>query len=76
MSNDFTHLWNDLPKEERVRLMPYAIESQVRHVLQTRNILVRGHARTLAEIDQHIRNLDRELEKHRTPGSDKEGTEI
>ena len=57
------HLWNDLPFEERHRLMPYATECQIRHYKQMRQLAVRNHRRTLAEIDKWISNLESELPK-------------
>ena len=57
----FDHLWNDLPLEERNRLLPHMIESQIRHLRMTRAIIVRGHKRTLAELDDWIGNLERGL---------------
>jgi len=52
-----THLWNDLPQAERHRLMPHQFESQIMYLEQARAVLVRGHHRTLAEMDNWIKNL-------------------
>lgn len=57
----FTHLWNDLPQDERRRLHPYLIEAHILHLQQTRAKIVRGHKRTLAEIDGQINSLRRAL---------------
>lgn len=59
--NEHSHLWNDLPDAERKRLVPFLIESQVLHLEQTRSMIVRGHERTLAELDAQIVNLKSEL---------------
>jgi len=64
---DFSHLWNDLPFEERMRLMPCQIESQILHLTQARNVIVRSHKRTLAEMDDWIKNLERDLKKYPSP---------
>lgn len=64
-TNHFTHLWNDMSFTERSRLQPYQTEAQIRYVLQARQMLVRSHQRTLNEIDDWVRNLQFELEKHR-----------
>ena len=58
-----THLWNDLPIEERARLMPYEQESQVLHLCQVRNLMIRNHKRALAEIDDWIGNIQDDLPK-------------
>jgi hypothetical protein len=60
-ANKHTHLWNDLPQEERERLMPYEIESQKRHILQFKAVAIRNHQRHMRELDDWIKNLDREL---------------
>ena len=57
----FDHLWNDLPFEERMRLHPYQIESQILHLKQARALLVRGHQRNMAELNTWIKNLERGL---------------
>ena len=69
---DHTHLWNDLPFDERHRLMPYMVETQIMHLEQTRAKVVRGHKRTLSEIDDQINNL--KSSKHLKPSvNDTEG---
>ena len=56
-----THLWNDMPFEERERLMPYMIECQILHLEQAKIQIKRGHRRTMDSINSHIRNLKEEL---------------
>ena len=58
-----SHLWNGLPYEERVRLMPYMIETHVRHLEQALALAVRAHRRHLREIDDWIENLKNDLAK-------------
>lgn len=58
-----THLWNDLPYEERKRLMPHMIESQRRHILQCRKKAVDAHKKHMKSLDELVKNLDNELSK-------------
>lgn len=60
----FSHLWNDMPFDERLRLMPFEIESQIRHLKGARAIIVSGHNQTLAKMDKWIANLERSLRDH------------
>jgi hypothetical protein len=55
------HLFNDLPFEERKRLAPYMIESQIRHLAQARALIVRAHNAELRELDLWIQNCERSL---------------
>lgn len=57
------HLWNNLPFEERSRLMPYMIQTHIRHLEQARALAVRAHRRQLREIDDWIANLRSDLTK-------------
>lgn len=52
-----------LPFEERTRLMPYMIETHIRHLEQARALAIRAHRQQLKEIDDWIDNLKRDLEK-------------
>lgn len=63
MRNKYSHLWNDLPYEERNRLVPHMLEAQILHLEQARATLVRGHKETLQRLDQQIYNLERELSR-------------
>lgn len=56
-------LWNELPIEERKRLMPYQIESQILHIRQCREVAVNNHKRHLRELDGWIKNLEHELSR-------------
>ena len=56
-----SHLWNDLPFEERARLMPYMIQVHIRHLEQARTLTVRAHRKHLHEIDDWIDNLKQDL---------------
>lgn len=57
----YKKLWNDLAIEERKRLMPYQIESQILHLRQGREVAVQNHKRHLRELDDWIKNLEQEL---------------
>lgn len=59
--SDYSHLWNDLPKEERHRLMPHMIESQILHIEQTKLKAIRHHKRFLDDCNDQIKNLNRSL---------------
>lgn len=61
--NNFSHLWNDLPFEERKRLMPHMIEAQRLHILQCKKKAIDAHKKHMRELDDWIANLDRELER-------------
>ena len=62
--DNFTHLWNDLPPEERKRLMPHSIESQRLHILQCKQKAIAAHKRHMKELDDWIKNLNTELAKY------------
>lgn len=58
-----THLWNNMPIEERKRLMPYMIESQKLHIIQCRKKAVDAHKAHMKTLDEWIKSLDNELIK-------------
>lgn len=58
-----SHLWNDLPFEERKRLMPYMLEAQILHVWQCKEKAIKAHKRHLQGLNDLIGNLERELNK-------------
>lgn len=57
----FDHLWNNLPDSERKRLHPYFTESHILHLRQTKLVIEQNYERTIKEIDDHIRYLQRSL---------------
>ena len=57
------NLWNDLPFDERMRLLPYAIEARILHIEQSRTKVVESHAALLRDFDQQICNLKIGLSK-------------
>ena len=60
-SNDFSHLWNDLPIEERKRLMPHMVESQLLHIWQVKQKAIDAHEGHMRELDAWMKNLEQEL---------------
>ena len=54
-------LWNDLPTEERKRLMPHMIEAQKLHIIQCRAKAVSAHKRHMSDLDNWLKSLDRDL---------------
>lgn len=64
-TNNFSHLWNSLPFDERKRLMPYAVESQKLHIVQCKQKAISAHKKHMKELDEWIANLDSELKKYK-----------
>jgi hypothetical protein len=63
MWNDHTDLWNDMPFEERQRLMPHVIESQILHIWQCKQKAIKAHRAHMKELDEWMANLERELKQ-------------
>jgi hypothetical protein len=63
-TNNFTHLWKDLPLEERKRLMPQCIESQKLHIWQCKQKAIAAHKLHMKGLDDWMANLDRELKTY------------
>ena len=62
-TNDFSHLWNDLPIEERKRLMPHMVEAQKLHIWQCKQKAIAAHKKHMKELDDWLKNLDDELKR-------------
>lgn len=62
-TKNFDYLWNDLPIDERKRLMPYMIESQKLHIIQCKNKAIAAHKKHMAEINDWLESLDQELRR-------------
>lgn len=60
---EHSHLWNDLPIEERRRLMPCMIERQILHYEQCKNKAIRSHRKLMADYNSHINNCRDYLKK-------------
>jgi len=63
-TNDFDHLWNDLPDDERKRLMPYLVETQKLHVWQCKQKAITAHKQHMRVLDDLLRGLDYELKRY------------
>jgi len=69
-TRDFDHLWNDLPFDERKRLMPYMISAQKLDIWQCKQKAIKAHKSHMRELDDWMKNLDRELENTKPPTLD------
>jgi len=63
--NNFSHLWNDLPKEERSRLMPNMIESHLLHTEQCKLKIISSHKKLMKELNDLQSNLRESLLKYK-----------
>jgi hypothetical protein len=64
-TRDFNHLWNDLPDDERKRLMPYMVESQKLHIWQVKQSAIAAHKKHMRELDEWLKGLDGELRRYK-----------
>jgi len=62
-TNDFDHLWNNLPIDERKRLMPHMVEAQKLHIWQCKQKAIAAHKKHMRELDDWLSNLDAELKR-------------
>ena len=62
---DNAHIWNDLPFEERKRLMPYMMEAQLLHIHQCKHKAIQAHKKHMRELDDWMNNIKRELDMPR-----------
>ena len=62
-TSNFNHLWNDLPLDERKRLMPSQIETQILHIWQCKLIAIKAHKKHMAQLNDWIKNLESDLPK-------------
>ncbi len=58
-----TNIWNDLPEDERHRMMPYMIESQWLHIWQVKQTAIKAHKRHMGELNDWMKNLENKLKK-------------
>lgn len=61
--NNHSNLWNDMPIEERSRLMPHAMESQLLHIWQCKQKAIEAHNKHMKELDDWMANIKRDLDK-------------
>ena len=62
--SDNDHLWNDLPFDERKRLMPHMIEAQIKHINQCKEKAKASHRAHMSELNSWLKNLESELGKY------------
>ena len=62
-TNNFSHLWNELPANERERLMPHMIEAHKLHVWQCKQKAIAAHKKHMKDLDDLLKNLDDELKR-------------
>lgn len=62
-TNDHTHLWNDLPFEERKRLMPHAMESQILHIWQCKQKAIDAHKAHMKQLDEWMASIRSDLDR-------------
>ena len=63
--NNHSNLWNDLPIEERTRLMPHALESQLLHIWQCKQKAISAHRGHMKELNEWMSSIERELGKYK-----------
>lgn len=61
-TNNHNDLWNDLPSDERKRLMPHMLESQILHIWQCKQKAILAHRKHMKELDIWMANIKHELE--------------
>jgi hypothetical protein len=61
--DNHTHLWNDMPEEERKRLLPHVMESQLLHIWQCKQKAIAAHKKHMKELDDWMVNIKRDLDK-------------
>lgn len=64
-THDFKHLWNDMSFDERKRLMPYMIESQKLQIFQCKMKAIRAHKALMADFDDRVKLLNKELNSYK-----------
>lgn len=62
-TNDFSHLWNDLPDDERQRLWPYMGQAQKLHIWQCKQKAIAAHKKHMGELDSWMKSIDDELKR-------------
>ncbi len=62
-TNDHDSLWNDLPIDERKRLMPHQMESQILHIWQCKQKAIKAHKQHMKELDEWIISIKQGLDR-------------
>lgn len=58
---EHSKLWNDLPLDERKRLVPYMIQTQILHIEQCKIKAVRAHRKLMKDFNDQINNCKNSL---------------
>lgn len=61
--NNHVDLWNDLPIEERKRLMPHVLETQLLNIWQCKQKAIKNHNKHIKELDDWMLSIKKELQK-------------
>tara|TARA_Y100000310_G_C20279301_1_gene621821 strand:- start:43 stop:273 length:231 start_codon:yes stop_codon:yes gene_type:complete len=61
-THNHNSLWNDLPIDERKRLMPYQMESQILHIWQCKQKAIDAHKAHMKQLDDWMENIKRDLD--------------
>lgn len=61
--NEYNHLWNDLPMEERERLMPHLVENQLLNIWQCKQKAIKAHKQHIKELDDWMASIKQCLDK-------------
>jgi hypothetical protein len=61
MKSEYSHLWNDLPAEERERLIPHMMESHILHIEQCKIKAVSAHKAHIKSLNDHIKSIKQDL---------------
>ena len=61
---DHTNLWNDMPMEERLRLLPYVRELQLHVIMNCKQQAIRAHEAHIRGLDDWMDNIGRDLDKY------------
>lgn len=61
--NEHDSLWNDLPIDERERLMPHQMESQILHIWQCKHKAIQAHKHHMKQLDHWMEDIKKELKR-------------
>lgn len=64
-TRDFAFLWNDLPYDERMRLMPAMAETQKLHIWQCKQKAIKAHKKHISDLDDWMNQIDIELSSYK-----------
>ncbi len=61
---EYSHRFNDLSYDERQKLIPYLIESQILHVKNCKFKALVAHRKLMDDYDKHINSMKEDLEAY------------